>query len=67
MNKYRIGIIGLGTVGRGVYKILKSEKDRHPFLKDIDIAKIAVKDISKKRDFIFINSKSSSHFMSSAL
>ncbi len=51
MNKYRIGIIGLGTVGRGVYKILKSEKDRHPFLKDIDIAKIAVKDLSKKRDF----------------
>ena len=51
MNKFRIGIIGFGTVGRGVYNILNSKKDTHPILKGIDIAKIAVKNLSKQRDF----------------
>ena len=52
MNKCRIGIIGLGTVGEGVYKILNSELDTHPILKEIEIVKIAVKNLSKKRDFL---------------
>ena len=52
MNKCRIGIIGLGTVGEGVYKILNSESDAHPILKEIEIVKIAVKNLSKKRDVI---------------
>ena len=51
MNKFRIGIIGFGTVGRGVYNILNSNKDTHPILRGIDIAKIAVKNLSKQRDF----------------
>ena len=51
MNKFRIGIIGFGTVGRGVYTILTSKKDTHPILRGIDIAKIAVKNLSKQRDF----------------
>ncbi len=49
MNKCRIGIIGLGTVGEGIYKILKSEMDTHPILKEIEIVKIAVKNLAKKR------------------
>ena len=48
MKKCRIGIIGFGTVGSGIYKILNSEVDSHPILKEIEIAKIAVKDLSKK-------------------
>ena len=52
MNKCRIGIIGLGTVGEGVYKILNSELDTHPILKEIEIVKIAVKNLAKKRDVI---------------
>lgn len=43
MKKYKIGMIGLGTVGTGVYKTLRNSED-------IEIAKIAVKNINKKRD-----------------
>ena len=50
MRKCKIGIIGFGTVGKGIYKILKSKNDLHPILKDIEIKKIAVKNINKKRD-----------------
>ena len=50
MRKCKIGIIGFGTVGSGIYKILSSEVDSHPILKEIEIAKIAVKDLNKKRD-----------------
>ena len=51
MRKCKIGIVGFGTVGSGIYKILSSEVDSHPILKEIEIAKIAVKDLYKKRDF----------------
>ncbi len=50
MHKCKIGIIGLGTVGKGIYKILESNNDLHPILKDIEILGIAVKNINKKRD-----------------
>ena len=53
MNKLRIGIIGFGTVGKGVYKILNSNKDLHPILSQVEIAKIAVKNINKERDISF--------------
>lgn len=42
-NKLKIGIIGLGTVGTGVVKVL-SKYD------DIEIVKVAVKNINKKRE-----------------
>ena len=50
MRKCKIGIVGFGTVGSGIYKILTSELDSHPILKEIEISKIAVKDLNKKRD-----------------
>jgi len=50
MDKLRIGIIGFGTVGKGIYQILNGEKDSHPILKQIEIANIVVKNISKKRE-----------------
>jgi len=50
MRKCKIGIVGFGTVGSGIYKILSSEVDSHPILKEIEIAKKAVKDLNKKRD-----------------
>ncbi len=43
MKSLKVGIIGFGTVGTGVYKVLKS-------FPNIEIKKIAVKDINKKRD-----------------
>ena len=50
MRKCKIGLIGFGTVGKGIYKILKSKKDIHPILQDIEIVGIAVKNINKKRE-----------------
>ena len=49
MSKLRVGIVGFGTVGKGIYKILKSNNDLHPILKEIEIAKIVIKNINKKR------------------
>ena len=56
MRKCKIGIVGFGTVGSGIYKILSSEVDSHPILKEIEIVKIAVKDLSKKRAIELDNS-----------
>ena len=42
MSKLRIGLIGFGTVGTGVYKTLQD-------IDDIEIVKIAVKNINKPR------------------
>ena len=42
MNKLKIGLIGLGTVGSGVYKSLKD-------FDNVEIVKIAVRNISKPR------------------
>ena len=50
MRKCKIGIIGFGTVGKGIFRILNSKNDVHPILKDIEIVGIAVKNINKKRD-----------------
>ena len=50
MRKCRIGIVGFGTVGSGIYKILRSGDESHPILKEIEIVKIAVKDLNKKRE-----------------
>ena len=50
MRKCKIGIIGFGTVGQGIYRILNSTNDVNPILKDIEIVGIAVKNINKKRD-----------------
>ena len=43
MKKTKIGLIGLGTVGSGVFKTLKN-------FPDVEVVKIAVKNISKPRN-----------------
>ena len=43
MKSLKVGIIGFGTVGTGVYKVLQS-------FPEIEIKKIAVKNINKKRE-----------------
>ena len=43
MKTLKVGIIGFGTVGTGVYKVLQS-------FSNIEIKKIAVKNITKKRN-----------------
>jgi len=52
MDKVKIAILGLGNVGKGVWKIL--QKNKNEIMKrsgyEIEVAKILVKDISKSRD-----------------
>ncbi|MBZ9623081.1 homoserine dehydrogenase [Clostridium tagluense] len=52
MEKVKIAILGFGNVGTGVWKILKENKKE--IMKrsnyEIEVAKILVKDINKKRD-----------------
>ena len=47
-EKVKIGLLGLGTVGSGVYKVIKK-------FSDIEIKKIAVKNLNKKRNIEDIN------------
>ncbi len=48
MNKIKIGMIGLGTVGAGVFKTLSN-------FNQIEIVKIAVKNLSKSRNIQGLN------------
>ena len=54
MNKVRIALLGLGNIGKGVWKILNTNKEQ--IIKrsgyEIEIAKILVKDIYKDRGII---------------
>ena len=46
MRKINLGIIGLGTIGEGVYKILKNQRSRIKEYYDVDINLIETCDIS---------------------
>ena len=52
MEKVKIAILGFGNVGTGVWKILQENKKE--IMKrsnyEIEVAKILIKDINKKRD-----------------
>ena len=51
-HKIKIGLLGLGTVGSGVYKLI--EKQKEEFCKkagaDVEIVKILVHNMEKKRE-----------------
>ncbi len=50
MNKrIGIGLLGLGTVGSGVVNILKSAEGRNPLVKQLDLVRVAVRDIERSR------------------
>ncbi|MBE9223269.1 homoserine dehydrogenase [Cyanobacterium stanieri LEGE 03274] len=46
---FKIGLLGLGTVGTGTAEIIYNPQGRHPLLNDITIAKIGVKSLEKQR------------------
>lgn len=52
MKVIKIGLLGLGNVGKGVWNILKINKDiiKRRSGHNIEIKKVLVKDINKKRD-----------------
>ncbi len=45
-----IGLLGLGTVGSGVAKILLSPQGRHPLVSEVHLARVAVRDLNRPRD-----------------
>ncbi|MGI0481557.1 homoserine dehydrogenase [Geminocystis sp. CENA526] len=46
---FKIGLLGLGTVGAGTAEILLNPEGRHPLLQDITIEQVGVKSLDKKR------------------
>ncbi|PSF35300.1 homoserine dehydrogenase [Aphanothece hegewaldii CCALA 016] len=47
---FKIGLLGLGTVGTGVAKILLDPVGRNPLIKEITIERVGVRSLSKTRD-----------------
>ncbi len=48
-RKIGIGLIGLGTVGTGVAKIISSPNGRNPLVSQLELKRVAVRDIQKTR------------------
>ncbi len=44
-----IGLLGLGTVGSGVAAILASPQGRHPLVGQLELEKVAVRDLARSR------------------
>ena len=44
-----IGLLGLGTVGAGVASILNSPEGRHPLIADLELVRVAVRDLQRSR------------------
>lgn len=44
-----IGLLGLGTVGGGVAQILQTPDGRHPLVADLDLVRVAVRDLDRPR------------------
>ncbi|MBW4651808.1 MAG: homoserine dehydrogenase [Kaiparowitsia implicata GSE-PSE-MK54-09C] len=46
---FKIGLLGLGTVGTGTAEILLSPAMRHPLLQEVEIARVGVRSLDKPR------------------
>ncbi|MCC5900246.1 MAG: homoserine dehydrogenase [Phormidium sp. GEM2.Bin31] len=46
---YKVGILGLGTVGTGTAQILTDPSGRHPLLTELEIAQVGVRSLDKPR------------------
>ncbi len=53
-KKIRVAILGSGTVGTGVYKIIQNQKEEfhHKIGSELEVAKILVRNINKQREGI---------------
>ena len=47
---FKIGLLGLGTVGTGTAQILLSPAQRHPLVKDLEIHRVGVRSLDKPRN-----------------
>ena len=46
---FKVGLLGLGTVGTGTVKILSDGEPRHPLLQTLEIHKVGVRSLDKPR------------------
>lgn len=46
---FKIGLLGLGTVGTGTVKILQDPAQRHPLLQELELSRVGVKSLTKAR------------------
>ncbi len=46
---YKIGLLGLGTVGTGTVQILQDKALRHPLLQELEIHRVGVRSLDKPR------------------
>ena len=44
-----VGLLGLGTVGAGVANIIQTPEGRHPLVSEIELIRIAVRDLQRQR------------------
>ena len=44
-----VGLLGLGTVGGGVASILLNPQERHPLVQDLELVRVAVRDLQRPR------------------
>ncbi len=49
VSRIGVGLLGLGTVGGGVASILLSPQERHPLVADLELIRVAVRDLSRPR------------------
>ena len=47
---FKVGLLGLGTVGTGTAQILLNSTGRHPLLQEIEIHRVGVRSLDKPRD-----------------
>lgn len=50
---FKVGLLGLGTVGTGTAEILLSPAQRHPLLQEIEIYRVGVRSLNKSRTVSF--------------
>ena len=48
-SRIGIGLLGLGTVGSGVANIILNPENRHPLVSEIELKRVAVRDIDRPR------------------
>ena len=51
-GKVGVGLLGLGTVGGGVASILQSPGERHPLVNELELIRVAVRDLSRPRPVV---------------
>ncbi len=55
-KKLGIGLLGLGTVGAGVASILADPNGRHPLVEEIELKRVAVRDLKRQRKVLISSS-----------